>query len=366
MGFKTKQDAERALEALVPAIRDGTAPRLADRQLTVGEFLDRWLRAGVRATGKPWRPSTRTNYERDVRLYLRPGLGRYRLVDLHSDDIADLWAEMRAGGRSVHTVYYAFGTLNSALNQAVLAGRITRNPCVAARVEPPVRPDPPAWEPEHVTAFLAHAREAEPDLAPAFQLAAWRGLRRGEIIGLRWADVDLDDGTLRVVRNATEAGGPCTTDCAPDCPGGKPHIGEPKTKRGKRTVSIGPSLAAVLRTLRRAQAERRLAAESWEDHDLVFPGPDGRWLPPHRLTQGFKKLVRELPDLPQLWLHAGTRHSAATHMLLAGVQPKVVQDQLGHATLAMTMDTYGHVIKRQRDASADAVEALYSTDVPPL
>jgi hypothetical protein len=179
MGFKTKQEAERALEALVPAIREGTAPRLADRQLTVAVFLDRWLQAGADARGKPWRPSTRTNYGRDVRLYLKPGLGHLKLVDLRSDDITTLWAQMRGGGRSIHTLHYAYVTLNSALNQAVLAGRISRNPCVAARVETPVRPEIRAWEPEHVSRFLEHARQAEPDLAPAFQLAAWRGLRRG-------------------------------------------------------------------------------------------------------------------------------------------------------------------------------------------
>jgi integrase len=311
----------------------------------------RWLRAGVSATGKPWRPSTRTNYGRDVRLYLRPGLGRFCLVDLHSDDIAALWAAMRDDGRSVHTVYYAFGTLNSALNQAVLAGRITRNPCVAARVETPARPEVGAWEPGHVTAFLEHARQADPDLAPAFQLAAWRDLRRGEMLGLRWGDLDLDAGTLRVVRNVTEAGGQL-------------HTGEPKTERGKRTVSLGAGLVTILRAHRKAQAERRLAAEHWEDHDLVFPGPDGRLLQPHVLTQGFKRLAQQVPGLPDLHLH-GLRHTAATTMLLAGVKPKVVQDQLGHATLAMTMDTYGHVLPQQREDSADAVERLYGTDDGP-
>jgi integrase len=334
MGFTTRRDAERAMEAELPAIRSGTAPTLADRQITVGEFLDRWMAAATDARGEPWRPNTRASYGRDVRLYLRPGLGHIRLAELRSDDISALWARMRDGHggepRSPATIRAAFVTLSSALNQAVLGERISRNPCVAARVATPPRPVIRAWEPRHVTGFLAHARQRRPDLAPAFQLAAWRGLRRGEIVGLRWADVDLDAGTLRVVRNVTEADGQL-------------HVGEPKTECGKRTVSLGGQLVAVLREHRRAQAQRRLAAEEWEDHGLVFPGPDGRLLQPHVLTHGFKRLAAEVPGLPELHLH-GLRHTAATQMLLAGVPPKVVQDQLGHATLAMTMDTYGHVL----------------------
>jgi integrase len=168
-------------------------------------------------------------------------------------------------------------------------------------------------------------------------------------LGLRWSDLDLDTGTLRVVRNVTEAGRAL-------------HIGEPKTERGKRTVSLGAGLVAVLRAHRKAQAARRLAAEEWADEGWVFPGPDGRLLAPWVLTQGFRRLQREVPDLPSLHFH-GLRHTAATTMLLAGVDPKVVQDQMGHKTLAMTTDLYGHVLPRQRDASADAVERIYGTDV---
>jgi integrase len=97
----------------------------------------------------------------------------------------------------------------------------------------------------------------------------------------------------------------------------------------------------------------------------VFPGPDGRLLAPWALTQGFRRLQREVRDLPPLHFH-GLRHTAATTMLLAGVDAKVVQDQMGHKTLAMTTDLYGHVLPRQRDASADAVERVYGTDSAPM
>jgi integrase len=351
-GFETKRDAERALEALIPAIRAGTAPSPADRQITVAQFLDHWLRHDP-----DLRPSTRASYTADVTNYLRPGLGHLRLAEVRPDDITGLFARMASGqlrpvmsrGRdvaSVAAINRAYRTLHTAMAQAVAEQRITRNPCGPVKVARPRRKPVKVWDPEQTARFLGHARVAEPDLAPAFQLSAWRGLRRGEVAGLKWDDIDLDAGLLTVRRNVTEAGR-------------QVHEGEPKTERGVRTVSLGPKLVAVLREHRRAQAARRLAAERWADEGWAFPGDHGQVITPHTLTHRFKALVRECPDLPDLHYH-GLRHTAATQMLLAGVAPKVVQDQLGHATLAMTMDLYGHVVPAQRDASAEALEALYS------
>lgn len=354
MGYTTRRDAERALAREIPAVEDGTAPSLPDRQVTVAAHLDRWL-------GDPrWRATTRLAYQRDVRLYLRPGLGHVRLVDVRPEHIERLLGKMREGtlrppGQAGPTPPAAlrsvYATLRAALNAAVRERKITWNPCVAVRVETPARQVVQVWEPEHVARFLDHARRAAPELAPLFQLSAWRGLRRGELLALQWADLDLDGGTLRVRRNITEAGG-------------RLHIGGPKTQAGERTVSLGAKLVAVLRAHRRAQSERRLAAGSWAGLDLVFCQDDGQPIAPHTLTIRFKTLARQVPGLPDAHLHT-LRHTAATSMLLAGVPPKVVQDQLGHATLAMTMDLYGHVIASQRDASADAVERLYDTRVQP-
>lgn len=359
-GFQTRLAAERALEAQLPAIREGTAPTLADRQIKLGEYLDEWLRSDP-----DWRPSTGAAFRGVVANYLRPELGHIRLAALRPDDVRKMLARLRDRGLSVRTVGQAFAVLRCALNAAVTEQRMSRNPWdplskrkkgkKAGRTRS--RPVLQVWTPEQVSAFLAHAAK-EARLVVAFQLAAWRGLRRGEVCGLKWDDIDLDAGLLRVERNATEADAPCSEDCAPGCPGGKVHIGEPKTEKGTRTVSLGPQLVAALRAHRKAQAAERLAAEDWHDEDWVFPATDGRVLRPFVLTHRFKALAAELPGLPPLHFH-GLRHTAATHMLLAGVAPKVVQDQLGHATLAMTMDTYGHILPQQRDDSADAAERLY-------
>jgi integrase len=362
MSFETKQSAERWLERQVPAIRDGTAPTLADRALTVAGYLDQWLESAENADGDPWRPCTRQSYGRDVRLYLRPVLGRYKLAELRPHRIKGLWVRMRDAGKSVHTIRAAYATLNSALNVAVAEQRISWNPCIAAKTRKPPPPQRDALTTDQVSMFLAHARERKPHLVVAFWAAGWRGLRRGEVMGARWSDLDLDTGVLHVRRNVTEAGGDCTTDCAPDCQGGGIHVGKPKTQHGERTVSIGPQLAAVLRAHRRDQAERRLAAgPAWEDHDLIFPGSDGRWLGPWHLTQGFKRLAKEV-GLPEKFHLHSLRHTAASVMFLAEERYEVVADQIGHSDPGFTLRTYGHVYQQQRDAAAEASERLYSAD----
>jgi integrase len=335
-GFPTRIQAVQALEAELPKIRNHTAPSLADRQVTVGEYLDRWLRVARDAKGKRWRPATKDTYTKLVESYLRPALGRHPLAELRPAHIRDALDPMTSSGLSPTTVHLAYSALRTALNAAIREQILTWNPCMAAKVEGPARPEMEVWTPGQVATFLAHAEQVEPHLAVAYQLAAWRGLRRGELAGLRWSDADLAAGTLRVQRSVGDSG----------------EVGEPKTSRGKRTVSLGPKLVAALRAHQAAQPVRGLPPQDW-----VLTGPDGQMLRPWVLTQTFLRLVRELP-LPEIHLHS-LRHTAATHMLQAGVAPKIVQDQLGHATLAMTMDTYGHVIPAQRDASADAVEALY-------
>jgi integrase len=366
-GYPARRDAERALEAELPGIRAGTAPTLADRALTAAAYLDAWLAAGVNARGEPWRPNTRAAYESDVTHYLRPGIGHIRLADLRAEHIRDMWARMRDGrlrpvktgkdgevrpvnkrGRksaSVDVIHRAYQTLCTALNMAVADERLSRNPCVSARAPKPRPPKIRAWTVGQVKMFLAHAGQAEPHLACAFQVAAWRGLRRGELAGLRWSDLDTGRGKLHVRRNVTETGR-------------RLHIGEPKTAAGERTVSVGPKLLAALRAHRQLQLERRMAAPEWHDEDWIFPGPDGRLLPPHMLTHRFRQLAAGVPGLPPLHFH-GLRHVAITHQIQAGTPINVVQREAGHSTLAMTMDTYADVLDQQRDDAAATAESLY-------
>ena len=346
--YPTRAQAGQALLKEMPSIAAHTAPTLDDRQTTVAEYLAEWLHTARKADGEPWRPSTVMTYRGAVENYLRPHLGRYLLADLRRKHIEGLAAKMHGDGLSRRTVHQAYSTLRTALTQAMIDNMISANPCKAARVPGPGQAPPRFWEPEQVAVFLEHTRQAEPRLAPAFQIAAQYGPRRGELSGFCWDDFDPDAGTLKVARNVTEADR-------------EAHVGPPKTLRGERTISLGDTMAAVLRAHRKAQAAERLAAgPAWEtgpDGGWIFPGKNGAMLRPFVLTHTFKSLARELPELPDLHLH-GLRHTAASNMLLLGIPPEVVADQLGH-DVATLLKVYAHVLPRQRAASAAAVDRLY-------
>jgi integrase len=341
-GFARKLDAERALTAEASRIDQGTAPSLADRQATLSEYLDEWLRVARKADGEAWRPSTVTTYRTSVERYIRPGLGAYRLTELRRSHI-ETWAGRvrdgafgQGGPLSRRTVHQAFSTLRTVLGQAIVDGKITVNPCQQARVPGPGRRPPKFWEPEEVARFLAHVTEAEPGLAPAFMLAAWHGPRRGEVCGLQWADLDLTTGTLAIRRNVTEADR-------------QAWIGPTKTERGVRTIQLADEVTAALRAHRRRQP-----FGEW-----VFTGADGGMLWPHTLTQHFAALARQVkPSLPPLHLH-GLRHSAASNALMAGIPAKVVADMLGH-DVATLLSVYAHVLPRQREDSAAVIGRLYA------
>jgi len=366
MSFPSRQAAERAMEAELPAIRAHIAPTVSGRQTTVSEYLDRWLRTARNSKGKPWRPSTKATYESAARLYLRPLLGRYRLADLRREHVEAMAEAMRDGTfrppearpRAVElsdrTVYAAFSVLRAPLFAAMDDHLISANPCQRARVPGPETTEAEVFEVEQARIFLDYVQEAEPQLAPAYRLALQYTLRRGELAGLQWSDIDLDAGTLRVVRAVSEAGR-------------QAHIHEPKTKKGRRVVYLGERMVAVLREHRRAQLERRLAAgPEWEaGSDWVFCDERGRMLRPFIFTHHFKARVRELPELPELHLHSA-RHTAISHMLADGIDVATVGDQAGHADPAVTLKVYTHALKQRRAATGKRMDRLYGESVTPL
>ena len=169
-------------------------------------------------------------------------------------------------------------------------------------------------------------------------------MRRGELLGLRWSDVDLDGGALSVQQTRIRG------------EGGRLVYGSPKTAKGRRRISLAGSTVASLRAHRARQAaERILAGSLWKDADLVFCGPTGEPLDPDSLSQSFERLAAKA-NLPRLRFH-DIRHTAATLLLGAGVHPKVVSELLGHATIAITLDTYSHVLP---GLGEDAAERLAS------
>lgn len=345
-GFATKKEAERARTEILSRVDKGTYVEPSRQGL--GDFLEReWLPAITTRV----RASTWDSYSRNVRLHITPHLGSEPIQALTPARLnafyADLLASGRvdgAGGLSPKSVRYVHGILRKALADAVRWNVAQRN--VADLADPPKltgsHREMRTWTADELRAFLKLV--AGERLHAAFVLAATTGLRRGEILGLRWSDVDLDASRL-AVRQAI-------VSVAYEI-----KFSEPKTARSRRSVALDGRTLAVLRAWRKTQLEERmLLGDDYVDSGLVFTREDGRYIHPDRLSQLFERLVAS-SELPRIRLH-DLRHTHATLALAAGVHPKVVSERLGHSTVAFTLDVYSHAVPALQQDAADRIADL--------
>lgn len=339
---KTQREVREKLTTAIAALDRGQPP-LTDRQ-TVAQFLDRWLADVVKPSV---RPKTYESYRQIVRLYLAPTLGQHRLAKLTPQHVQSLMNEQLTAGRAPRTVLYMRAVLRRALGQALKWGLVARN--VATLVDPPrsQRHDIRPLTPEQAGQFLTAARGDR--LEALYAVAVSVGLRQGEILGLRWEDVDLDAGVLRV-RVALQR-----LD-------GKPQLVEPKTRQSRRTL---PLPAVVVRQLHahrtRQREERLLAGERWQGAGwgLVFTNTLGGPLEPRNLTTRYKALLARA-GLPNIRFH-DLRHSCASLLLAQGVPMRLIMDILGHSQIGLTMNTYAHIFPELQRQAADAMDRLFET-----
>ena len=346
-GYATKRDAERALAERIAGV-DGV-PVDDPGALTVGAYLDAWL-CGVRPALKP---STGKSYAEIVRWYIQPRVGAVRLVDLNAFHLRALYAELlesgavrSAGGLSPGTVGGVHRVFRKACNDALAAGMLVKNPMIGVR---PPRSEPPemrTWSAADVHRFLDATRSDR--LFALWVLVLATGMRRGELAGLRWADVDLDAGRLAVRRSRVSVGY-------------QVHEGEPKTRASRRSISLDARVLTVLGAHRRRQLEDRLAwGPAWDNTGYVFTAEDGRPLHPERIKVIFGQHV-ETAGLAKIRFH-DLRHTSATLALAAGIHPKVVSERLGHTNIAITLDLYSHVTPSLQAEAADILGAVILGD----
>jgi integrase len=253
----------------------------------------------------------------------------------------------REGGLSARTVRYCHTILRRALADAVRWNRLPRN--VADSADPPTKNATTStpmrtWTAEQLRAFLGSVRDDR--LHTAYVLLASTGARRGEILGLRWRDVDLDAARISIRQTLV------SVDY-------RAQFSEPKTAKGRRNVALDPATVSALREHAERQAlERAIFGDA--GLDLVFSEPDGSPLHPHQFSQAFKIRTKQA-GLPTIRLH-DLRHTYATLALQAGVHPKVVSERLGHASVSITLDTYSHAIPAMEETAASLVAALFLGD----
>ena len=348
-GFPTRRAALDGMHELQHAISQGTY--VAPSKQTVGEYLEQWLPT-ARARLRPGAFDACASH---VQVYIVPRIGDIALQALTPSRVKALYADLATGGRvrgggglSAKTVHNIHRTLSRALADAVSDRLIQRNPAERAHHQP-ASPDMPTWTAQQLRTFLAFATDDR--LAALWRLAATTGIRRGELAGLRWRDVDLDRGRVTVVQQRAKGGGTVS-------------MGPTKTRRSRRLVAIDAVTVAALRAHRKAQLEERLLlGRGYHDEDIVFCRIDGQAFHPDRLSQQFKTLVGAA-GLPWITLH-GLRHTHATLMLQAGVHPKVVQERLGHASIAITLDTYSHAIPAMQEDAAHRLAAIIDSTTDP-
>lgn len=339
-GFGTKRAAEQALTEQLERLRVGEYVDAG--ATTVAGFVERWLPA----VEPSLRPTTFASYRNMLGLHVVPRLGKVRLVKLTGLDLSSLYGELLASGYrkgntirglSPTTVKYIHQIVRKALADAVRWGLLVRNP--AAQVDPPRKSDQEmaTWSAPQARRFIEAV--ADDRLRAMWVLLCSTGMRRGEVLGLRWDDVDLDAGRIAVQRALVEVSG---YDL---------RLSDPKSARARRSVRLDAHTTAALARHRRRQLEERMAHGLGSRAELVFTRPDGSQLQPQRVSRSFQSLARRA-ELPSIRLH-DLRHTAATLALAAGIHPKVVSERLGHSTIQLTLDTYSHVVEGIHEAAAD-------------
>ncbi|NLU74445.1 site-specific integrase [Streptomyces sp. HNM0575] len=300
------------------------------RSAKLSEWLPYWLENVVRSR---WKLSTFDKYEAHVRLYLVPMIGAKRLESLSVGDVRRFLTRLEKQTTAA-TAKESHSVLRSALTAASREELVTRN--VASLVEPPrvVSRELSPWTLDETLTFLAAARK-DP-LYAAFVLAVTMGLRRGEIVGLRWGDVDLDNRVLYVRQQTQRRQGRLYED-------------DPKGRR-RRVVPLPAMCVAPLRWHRMRQAAAKKAAgERWQASEYVFTTRNGRPVEPRNVYRSFTRVAKDA-GLRVVRLH-DARHGCATLLVAAGVAPRVVMEILGHSQISITMDVYTHVVQdTQREA----------------
>jgi len=298
---------------------------LKDEKITVGEYLDRYLADVAAHTLKP---STLHSYNYLIRDHIKPNIGHIRLTNLRPDHLQALYSAKLNSGLSKRTVQYIHAVIRKSLNQAVKWGLLYRNPANAAIAPQPKRKPPQTLSADQVKLFLGAVEGHR--LYSLYVLAITTGMRKGELLGLYWEDVDLDKRTISIHRTLVDIRGTM-------------HVGQPKSDSAYRTIILSETVCEILKPQ--------------QEEGLVFTSTAGTFLSQRNVTRHFHSVLDRL-GLPRMRFH-DLRHTAATLLLEDNVHPKVVQDMLGHSSITLTLDTYSHVIPGHHDEAAKSMERFF-------
>ena len=329
--------SRRAHEYLTKMLRERDLGRgLEESEITLGEFLDRWLEMAAKPK---LRDKSYRSYEGLLRRYIRPSIGDRVLSAVTPLDLQDAYQQLVNRGLSSRTVRYTHSVLRSAMRQAIRWRLLLQDPTEGAQLPRLGRREMRVLNIEQARIFLEDALKTH--YGPVFAVALTTGMRPSEYLGLKWPDIDWERGTVGVVRTLEKVKGSW-------------RFADTKRDRSRRVIKLQEWVLENLKGLHAGRLRPKCGTP--EAADLVFTTPAGCPIHSDKLAQRFKATLREA-GLPTIRLY-DLRHTAATLALSAGVPPKVVAEQLGHASAAFTLDIYSHVLPHMQAGAASRVEAL--------
>ena len=335
----TKKEAEKRLSDVLHQLDTGTF--MKPGKTTLGEFLERWLKDYA------WTnlaPRTAEGYEHIIRRHLLPSLGNITLTQLKPEHLQRYYSEKLSEGRcdrkgalSSTTVRHHHMALHTAMYSAVKWGLLPKNPADAVSPPPTRQIEIHTMDEDDMHTFLEAAKKTPYHVL--FYLALFTGMRRSEILALRWCDVDLLLCQVHITRTLHQLRN------------GEIVFRAPKTAKGRRMIALTPSTTLVFREHKeRQEAMRVLLGKPLTDDDLIFSQVDGKPLLPNTVTHAWIRLVRRT-GLRGIRFH-DARHSHASLMFKQGTHPKIVQERLGHSSIQITLDTYSHVAPGLQEKAA--------------
>lgn len=302
-------------------------------KIKLGNFLDRYTEDVARHNLRPRSFESHSGY---IRNHIKPELGNIRLNQLRPNQVQAFYNKKLSEGLSKRTVQYMHAILHKVLNQALRWGLVTRNVTDLVDVPRPDRKPPTVWSVEQIRTFLQAVENSK--YYPIYVLAIYTGMRQGEILGIHREDIDLETGHINVNHQLQPIKGKGLV------------VTDVKTEKSKRPITLPETVLEVLRT--------HLATV---ESGLIFTSPSGQPIWAANVYHQFKKTITDL-ELPDIRFH-DLRHAHATLLLLAGVNPKVVQERLGHSQISLTLDTYSHVVPSLQEEAAVKIEALLAEPI---
>lgn len=336
-GFRTKKEAQEALAVLLADLKRGEY--IEDTKITFYELVSDWLQH----TKPNIKQTTYAKYSRILAAHIKGSIGNLKIANLKPLHIARFYAQ-KSETLAPNTVRTIHNVISGSLTWAVKMGLIKKNPAENAELPKAKRRSFKVWSPVEIRQFLEAAKNRRH--FPIYYLALMTGMRQGEILGLKWEDVDLENGVIHISRNWT------MTDTVKQLAEGG------KTEGARRSIDISQSVIDVLKEHKNKQAKELQALGI--DTDFVFTNAKGELLHPTSIREFFQD-AQKAAGVPVIRFH-DLRHTHASILLQKGVHPKIVSERLGHSSISITLDIYSHLIPTIQKEAADAIES-YITDV---